>query len=177
MVYSVLYIDIIEFIMMNDYEVWSEVFLNWNLNICTHYNKKFLIPLSLTCKSLNKTFTIKNNFECDICYFRDITCKFCIKNNTKYCIDCVCYNCDVSVNLTGSDMEHGCCGKCIPPLSVSELDKIYVKWFIDCYNMGRMKLRCVYVDDVMFLNTENHGELHCFAKSVLPEYVLDGVNK
>jgi hypothetical protein len=118
--------------LMNEF--WTNIFPNYDVLMCKHYCKNVLIPLSLTCKNLNKIYGQKLNKVCDcsscnykkkfkhlcrtsircscyICQFRLKKCKECIKNNTLKCTNCICKRCSMSSNLVGK-LLYGSCKIC-----------------------------------------------------------------
>ena len=100
--------------MSDQLYTFAEVILNYNLEPCVHYNKHFM-PLYLTCKTFyNKYLNKKSHvFYCDICYFREIICPTCQLHNTKTCIECKCFRCNISGNLTGCLPIDGICDVCL----------------------------------------------------------------
>lgn len=101
----------------NTYTFFNDIFFNFNITPCQHYNLKYIIPLKLSCKKLNEIYTLSpynNVHKCDICYFRDIKCTYCIKTTNTSCDKCICKICNVSANLTGNfPIINSTCNKCL----------------------------------------------------------------
>jgi hypothetical protein len=86
------------------YIFFSDVFLNWGAHgkICEHYHKKMILPLMISCKTLYKVYgKIGKEYDCGICYFRDIKCCNCKMNGVTQCDFCTCRKCGISINFTG----------------------------------------------------------------------------
>ncbi len=159
--------------MENTLCFWTDVFLNWK-PICEHYNKKIIIPLALTCKLFNKLYILKDNFNCDICYYRNIKCKFCIKNNTKSCYDCICYYCNTSVNLTGQKILAGLCYKCAIIIPATDFNRHYLERVIHLYDIKRVKIWGIYFDDITFLDLLTNKS-YSITKNELPKNILNDI--
>lgn len=99
------------------YIIFNDIFYNWNSKPCSHYYNNFIMPLLLSCKTLNKIY---QNFsydktKCDICYFREIMCDYCREANKIQfsCKKCICQTCGISANLTGHfPLIEGVCCEC-----------------------------------------------------------------
>ncbi len=159
--------------MENTLCFWTDIFLNWKL-ICNHYNNKILLPLSLTCKLFNKIYTLNNNYDCDICHYRNIICGFCIKNNTKSCYDCNCYYCNVSINLSGQQINNGLCHKCEMVIHIDDFYRHYNERVIHLYNLKRVKIWGIYDDDITFLDLLTDF-FYSVTKKELPKNILNDV--
>jgi len=117
-------------------EFWINILPNADIIMCEHYCKNILVPLSLTCKTLNNVYKTKLNKNClctycsftrklglykspirclcGICSFRFKNCASCIKNGTDSCAECICKKCNISTNLCGGDICNGLCQFCSP---------------------------------------------------------------
>lgn len=95
------------------YVVFHDIFPNFNDFPCKHFNK-ILLQLSFTCKLFNEIYgKVREEFECDICMFREISCKKCIKNKTTSCVKCRCKKCGTSKNFIRHKWFYeGYCNKC-----------------------------------------------------------------